>query len=211
MLTDIGTASEGNAPPSPPTASAAKAEMAAEPDGIISEAAAQEIFDELKNNDEFFWEHIEDCCLARAHKMCSIFKAKGIYSEKIRADNPEGTWMSSFGLAAPDKRAPGKYLCFNFHVAAVIQVKIPNGVEERVIDPALFDPPVTQQVWSDNLINRHSIRPDGTIDQSLQKKEYRRMACDVFDIILFWTRKDDDLAITNKLLARHGKKCEGKK
>jgi len=74
---------------------------------VISEKAAQEVFDELQGNDEFFWEYLDDGCLARSHKVCSLLHAKGIYSEKIRAENAERTWLASFGLAIRKKERQG--------------------------------------------------------------------------------------------------------
>ena len=170
---------------------------------VISEKAAQEIFDELKGNEELFWEYIDDGCFARAHKVCSLLHAKGIYSEKIRADNAERTWLASFGLAVLEKDIPSKFTYISFHCAVIIRVKTASGIEERILDPALFDGPVTQEQWAARLINRQSIRPDGTIDPSLQDKEFTRTAWDIFDKIVFWTRKDTDLKRTNKLLERH--------
>ena len=181
--------------------------------GIVSsEKAAQELFDELKNNDEFFWEYIDDGCFARSHKVCSLLHARGMFCEKIRADNAERTWLCSFGLAIQKKDAPEKFIYISHHNAVIIRVKTCSGIEERIVDPALFDGPVTQQQWSEKLINRQSIRPDGTIDPNLQDKEYTRTAWDVFERFMFWAVKDMDMKKTNKLLERHRQDaCQTKK
>lgn len=175
---------------------------------LVSEAAALSAFTRLKNDDGFVWDYIDDCCLARAHKMCRALSAMGVRSEKIRVDNADGTWIGSFGLAYPKKNAHGDYIYMSFHIAPVVKVRTDSGVEERIIDPALCDAPVARDVWASKLINRHSIRPDGGIDRNLQEKVYTRLACDVFETVLFWEHKDDDMKITNELLARHRREHE---
>ena len=179
-------------------------------EGVLTEKAAQEVFDELKNDEDFFWEYLDDGCFARVHKVCSLLHAKGIYSEKIRADNAERTWLCSFGLAIRKEDMPEEFIYIHFRNAVVIRVRTACGIEERIVDPGLFDGPVTQQQWAEKLINRQSIRPDGTIDPSLQDKKYTRTAWDVFEKGLFWTIKDMDLNKTNTLLARHRKDAQRK-
>jgi hypothetical protein len=168
--------------------------------GAVSEESARKIFDELKNTEGFFWEYIEDGCFARTHKICNILHNKGIYCEKIRADNSEGTWLGSFGLAIPKKDTAGKFFYAGFHMAVVIRVITPCGIEERIVDPVLFDNPATQQQWAEKLVNCHSIQQDGTVNMNLQKKDYTRTDWDVFETILFWRLKDPNLIKTNKLL-----------
>ncbi len=169
----------------------------------LSEAEARALFDELRRDETFVWDYPDDCCLARAHRMCHIFHERGIGCEKIRADNPSGSWLGSFGLAIPRRDAPGEYMCVSFHIAPVIRVATERGIEERVIDPALFDGPVTLGDWSAGLVNRNALRPDHSIDPELTAKEYTRLPHDVFEIILFRERKDAHLEITNALLADH--------
>lgn len=171
-------------------------------DGVLlSEESAQTIFDELKNNDEFFWEYTDDGCLARAHKMCAILHKKGVFCEKIRADNAHGTWLRSFGISILQE--DNKWLHMNFHMAVLVRVAVSTWIEDRVIDPALFSGPVSVKAWLEKLINRDSIQRDGTIDISEQQKDVTRLPFDVFERRLFWANKDRDLRITNRLLQLH--------
>lgn len=170
---------------------------------LLSEDAARSVFEELRNDPDFLWEYIEDCCLARAHKMCAILTGKGIASEKIRVDNADGTWLGSFGLSTPRKDAPGAYIHMSFHIAPVVKVHTPDGIAERVLDPALCEAPATPQEWSGKLINRHGIRADGSVDENLQEKTHTRLAHDVFEAVLFWTNKDEHMKTTNELLTKH--------
>lgn len=170
---------------------------------LLSEEAAVAVFEELRNDPDFLWEYIEDCCLARAHRMCAILTAKGIFSEKIRVDNAEGTWLGSFGLSTPRKDVPGRYIHMSFHIAPVVKIHTPDGIVERIFDPALCEAPATEQEWSAKLLNYHSIGSDGSIDETLQKKAFTRLPSDVFETVLFWSNKDATMETTNKLLAKH--------
>ena len=176
-------------------------------DGVLlSEESAQMIFDELKNNDEFFWEYTDDGCLARAHKMCAILHKLGVFCEKIRADNAHTTWLRSFGISI--LKEDNKWLHMNFHMAVLVKVAISTWIEDRVIDPALFDGPVSVETWLGKLVNRDSIKNDGTVDISEQQKDVTRLPFDVFERYLFWEKKDSELRITNQLLQLHRKDFE---
>lgn len=170
---------------------------------LLSEDVAQNIFDELKSNDDFFWEYSDDGCLARTHKMCAILHAKGIFCEKIRAENAHGTWLSSFGLSILQKE--NTWLHVKFHMAVAVRVLVSGLIEERIIDPAFFNGPVPVETWLRKLINRDSIQTDGTVDMSKQDKNVTRLPFDVFEKIMFWDHKDQRLKITDKLLQMHRK------
>lgn len=170
---------------------------------LLSEDAASAVFREFRNDPDFLWEFVEDCCLAKTHKMCAMLRARGIWCQKIRADNAEGTWLGSFGLCIARPDAPGAYWHMSFHIAPLVRVRTPAGVAERVMDPALFDGPVPLETWSKKLINRQSIGCDNSIDPAQQEKVYTRLAHDVFEKVLVFDHKDDDMVITNRLLHKH--------
>lgn len=176
-------------------------------DGVLlSEESAQTFFDELKNNDEFFWEYTDDGCLARAHKMCALLHEKGVFCEKIRADNARGTWLRPFGISI--LKEDDTWLHMNFHVAVLVRVAVSTRIEDRVIDPALFDGPVSVKTWLEKLVNRDSIKSDGTFSISEQQKDVTRLPFDVLERFVFWANKDRDLRITNRLLQLHRKDFE---
>jgi hypothetical protein len=86
-----------------------------------------------------------DCCTARAHEMCRILRRQGIRPEKVwnygrNFDEEENTLVvitSSVGRVA-----------WYYHVAPVVNVRFSNGDTERmVLDPSMFDGPVTVARW----------------------------------------------------------------
>ena len=180
---------------------------------LSSEDEARSLFDELAANDALFWAYVDDCCLARAHKMCAVIRAKGVFCEKIRADNANGTWCGAFGLSFVRPGEPGRFIHVGFHIAPLVRVATPGGPVERVLDPALCEGPASPEAWAAKLINTDSIRADGVIDPDMQKKEFTRLPHDVFERFLFWDNKDEDFAVTDELLARHRRDYEtrGKK
>lgn len=170
---------------------------------LASFAEADALFDELAGTQELFWEYVDDCCLARAHKMCALIRAKGLYCEKIRADNANGTWCGAFGLSFVRRGEPGRLIHVGFHIAPLVRVAAPGAETELVLDPALCEGPAVPEDWAARLINTDSIRADASIDSALQDKEFTRLPHDVFEHFLFWDNKDEDFKLTDALLARH--------
>ena len=163
--------------------------------------AARLIFSELRNNPEFVWEYIDDGCIARVHKMCTILAQKGYFSEKIRIENATSTWCYSYGLAVPREGTINQYLYLRFHIAVVVKVLEESAPNDLVFDPSFFDSPVSVDNWSAKFINRDSLDSNGAINPAMQKKYYRRIAWDIFDDTPFFKVKDHDLTRTNAMLA----------
>ena len=162
--------------------------------------AARLVFNELQNNPEFVWECIDEGCVARAHKMCTILAQKGYFSEKIRIENATSTWCCSYGLAVPREGAINQYLYLRFHIAVIVTVLEGNNLNDFVFDPSFFDYPVSIDNWSAKFINRDSLDSNGTINPAMQKKHYRRIAWDIFDDTLFFRSKDHNLTRTDAML-----------
>ena len=77
----------------------------------------------------------DDGCWARAHEMCRLMIAAGILPNKV--------WI--FGsLRAASQNNPDCQVLWGWHVAPTLSV----GAETYVIDPALFNGPVTQATWA---------------------------------------------------------------
>lgn len=168
---------------------------------LLSEECARTVFDAFRNDSSFVWEYLEEGCLARAHKMCQTLSGMGVYSEKIRMENANGTWLRPFGLIVRPADAQGESVNLRFHVAVVVRVRTADGVEERIIDPSFADGPIRQEEWAKIFINADSISGNKRIDYSSQQKEYRRFPHDVFDTALFWPNKDPDLKLTTQAIA----------
>lgn len=175
---------------------------------VSSEDEARALFDELAANAALFWTYVDDCCLARAHKMCAILKDKGIFCEKIRADNANGAWCGAFGLSFVRPGEPGRFIHVGFHIAPLVRVAAPDTPVERVLDPALCGGPASPESWAAKLVNTDSIRADGFVDPGMQDKEFTRLPHDVFERFLFWDNKDEGFTVTDELLARHRRDYE---
>jgi Glutaminase len=77
----------------------------------------------------------DDGCWARAHEMCRLMIAAGITPNKV--------WI--FGnLRAASQNNPNCQVLWGWHVAPTLSV----GAETYVIDPSLFNGPVTQATWA---------------------------------------------------------------
>jgi hypothetical protein len=77
----------------------------------------------------------DDGCWGRAHEMCRLMLAAGITPNKV--------WI--FGnLRAASQNNPNCQVLWGWHVAPTLSV----GAETYVIDPALFNGPVTQATWA---------------------------------------------------------------
>ena len=77
----------------------------------------------------------DDGCWGRAHEMCRLMIAAGITPDKV--------WI--FGnLRAPSQNNPACQVLWGWHVAPTLSV----GAQTYVIDPSLFNNPVTQATWA---------------------------------------------------------------
>ena len=80
----------------------------------------------------------DDGCWGRAHEMCRLMIADGAAPEKV--------WIQgSLNVASHNK--PNCLVGWNWHVAPTLQVDINGTPETYVIDPSLFNEPVTLATW----------------------------------------------------------------
>jgi hypothetical protein len=81
----------------------------------------------------------DDGCWVRAHEMCRRVVAAGVEPAKI--------WISG-GLNVTTPNNPNCKLFWFYHVAPTVAVRSSSGGEKvYVLDPSMFDGPVTDQVW----------------------------------------------------------------
>jgi uncharacterized Zn-binding protein involved in type VI secretion len=115
------------------------------PLGTLSEKQAQELFDELKSNKDIPFGYASDCCYARAHRMASIMNVKGIKNQKL--------WCWPLGNDSLNAKKVWKpndiqNIEWKYHVASTVGVVDARGnVKQKVIDPSLFDSPVSIDEW----------------------------------------------------------------
>jgi hypothetical protein len=82
----------------------------------------------------------DDGCWARAHEMCRLMIAQGVYPRKV--------W-SSGSLRVNTRNNPKCFVTWGWHVAPTLCVRTRYffTTEELVIDPSLFSGPVSKQTW----------------------------------------------------------------
>ena len=103
-------------------------------DQTISMAKAEELFKKAANMKDIAWKYTADGCYARAHLMARRFEADGVRVDKV--------WIKG-DLYVPDSK-----ISWNFHVAPIVYVEDEKGtVKKIVIDPSLFNRPVTVEEW----------------------------------------------------------------
>jgi hypothetical protein len=107
---------------------------------------ANALFKKATEMEDIAWKYKQDGCYARAHLMARRFEAEGVRVDKV--------WIKG-DLYIPDTEPLIKW---NFHVAPLVYVKNANGeIQKMVIDPSLFDEPVTVEEWDDKM-SKNTIR-----------------------------------------------------
>lgn len=100
----------------------------------ISMNRASELFKKAQKMDDIAWKYKPDGCYARAHLMARRFEEEGVRVDKV--------WIKG-DLAVPEAN-----IRWNFHVAPIVYVEDEKGlIKKMVIDPSLFDKPVTVEEW----------------------------------------------------------------
>lgn len=113
-------------------------------DSTIDMDRATQLFNKAKGMTDIAWDYKPDGCYARAHLMARRFEAEGVRVDKV--------WIKG-NLYVPEVN-----ISWNFHVAPIVYVKDKNGmVKKMVIDPSLFDKPVTVEEW-DKKMNKQTIK-----------------------------------------------------
>lgn len=109
----------------------------------ITMAKAKELFKKAKGMQDIAWGFKKDGCYARAHLMARRFEAEGVRVDKV--------WING------TLYIPGTDLEWNFHVAPVVYVKDKNDqIQKIVIDPSLFDSPVTVEEWDKKIAKKEA-------------------------------------------------------
>lgn len=108
---------------------------------VLSEQEAGQVFKKLKDDEENSFNFPLDGCYARAHLMASRMDDMGIISGKAFV---EGDLYVKTTLGEAH---------WSYHVASLVLVKV-NGVNvPTVIDPGMFDKPVSFEVWKKKLLS----------------------------------------------------------
>jgi RHS repeat-associated protein len=127
-------------------------------DQSLSLEEAQELFDLMAGQDDIAFGYLADGCYARAHLMAQRMAERGIEVRKVWTfPEPEAEWISVDVSGFPDEG-------WRYHVAPTVSVIQEDGTVQRmVIDPSLFDSPVTIEEWvgvQKNVVEVVEKRPD---------------------------------------------------
>ncbi len=118
-------------------------------DSTIDMDRATQLFNKAKGMTDIAWDYKPDGCYARAHLMARRFEAEGVRVDKV--------WIKG-NLYVPEVN-----ISWNFHVAPIVYVKDKNGmVKKMVIDPSLFDKPVTVEEWDKKMTKQTIMGKDGS-------------------------------------------------
>jgi type VI secretion system secreted protein VgrG len=160
------------------------------PAGAITEERANELFKDLADRKETIpFDYPIDCCYSRAHEMCRIMKEKGVKCGKVWN---YGHNFPRAGLKADTKNVPWDYVEWTYHVAPTVKVHSGGGkTKDMVMDPSLFDKPVTVDEW------KKSMKDDRSKIEMSDDKPYFRTPGDTY------VEKDEDGAKTKEMLEQH--------
>jgi hypothetical protein len=105
----------------------------------LSLEAAGTLFTDMRGADIPF-DFAKSYCSARAHEMRRLMAAQGVECRKV------------FFHAAKDYSIRVQHpamgtILWSYHVAPTVAVQTPGGVVRMVIDPSLFEGPVTIEEW----------------------------------------------------------------
>ncbi len=103
--------------------------------------AANALFAELSAQGHIPFNWPRDGCFARAHEMRRLMAEKGVESAKYWNYASPGEVLTVPGTSIGTVE-------WGWHVAPSVMVQGPNGPQPMVIDPSLFDKPVTPQEWA---------------------------------------------------------------
>jgi hypothetical protein len=108
----------------------------------VTPQVARKAFAQMAAQNDIAFQFPADGCYARAHLMARRMQSMGLRPRKV--------WSFAHGesLYARTSHIPAGFVEWGYHVAPTLRVKTDNGVHEMVIDPSLFDRPVTVGQWS---------------------------------------------------------------
>lgn len=102
---------------------------------VLSSDEAMNLFQTLKNDEENSFDSPIDACFARAHRMAQVMDERDIISGKafVEGDIYVDTKFGELG--------------WTYHAASLVMVKNKGVLTPTVMDPTLFDKPVSYEEW----------------------------------------------------------------
>ncbi len=133
----------------------------------MSKSEVNSLFKDFLNHPKLVWSANNTGCESKADLMAQIAHEKGYEVSKIWVRPLNSTDNFPIYLNA----AKTESTVWNYHVAIQVKVKTSNGSETMIIDPSLFDEPVSMDTWSKRMTSKAN-----EYDYDLEFKESRREA-----------------------------------
>ena len=135
----LSVASVYASPNSPPSAAAMQP---------VSPDKANALFREMVSKaDSIPFDYPQNCCFSRAHTMCHDMQTEGVACGKVwNYRNPGPPLGPALSVKTPNN--PTGNQTWRYHVAPIVNVQGSDGVVRPVvIDPSMFDRPVSVDEW----------------------------------------------------------------
>lgn len=113
------------------------------PISVISFKMAHYLFEMFKRDKSFPFDYLTLGCQANAHKMSLIAEKYNIYFGKIYAEG-------RLQVKTDNEQKP--FVRWGWHVAPVVFIREGNKDNLKVIDPSIFDQPVSVSEWIDKML-----------------------------------------------------------
>lgn len=116
---------------------------------VISYSFLEELFEEMAQNSTIPFDYPKNGCYARAHEMVQLLEKKKVIAGKAFIEGD---------LKVPSTHTPEGYVKWDYHVAPLVLVKTEDGNIPYVIDPSIFDRPVTLKYWQDYQLKHNVVK-----------------------------------------------------
>jgi hypothetical protein len=123
---------------------------------ILSRDEANKVFSQLSHIQTIPFDYVEEGCPARAMAMSRVLDEEGITSARVFANAPyhfKVSWTLQSKRVSDDlirvdtKKSKKGYVEWVFHTAIVVYVDDGKTIIPMVLDPSLFDRPVSVENW----------------------------------------------------------------
>jgi Glutaminase len=130
---------EGTPPPLPQAAAAPPASTTSS--DAVSLKTANHAFARMAAQGDIAFRYPAEGCYARTHLMVKRLQAMGLRPRKV------WSFARDEQLYVRTEHAPEGFVEWGYHVAPTLRVRAGGGTRDMVIDPSLFDRPVTIARW----------------------------------------------------------------
>lgn len=152
---------------------------------------AQSLLNDFLEHPKLVWGANNTGCEAKADLMAEIASDKGYEVSKIwiRPQSNNDSFLVYMNEAGTESTA------WNYHVAILVKVKNGSSSDTMVIDPSLFDEPVSVDVW-----NKRLTRLSDQYNVDLEIKESRKEAFFGPEDMLNTSNRQNAIARRNEIL-----------